>query len=93
MIELIIIPALVTIFTNLAKRLKLSSELVAALLALLLSLVYGLVARWNGGQSIGDLGAFAADVFVKANGWYALYIGWQKKDSLKGYIVKQGPAS
>lgn len=93
MIELILIPFLVSVLTNLAKRLQLSSELVGAILALLLSLVYALGTKWYGGQSIGDLPQFVGDVFLKANVLYALYLGWQKKDSLKEYLVRQTPAS
>lgn len=93
MIELILVPLVISILTNIAKRFRVSSEVVGAVLSLFVSLAYGLAMKWYGGQSIGNFGEFVGDVFLKANGLYALYLGWKNKRSLKEYVTKQRPAS
>lgn len=84
MIETILLGLATSLLTQLARRLRVSSEVVAAVIAVLVSGV----AIVLGGSTVEYLLATAADVFLKANGLYALYLGWKKKGSVKKYLVK-----
>jgi len=84
MIESILLSLVTSLLAQLASKLRVSSEVVVAVIAVILSALALLL----GGNTTEYILATATDVFLKANGLYALYLGWKKKGSLKKYLLK-----
>lgn len=91
MVETILMGAIVWSVTNLADRLKISSELVAAIIALILAAAYSALSSVFSWQ---EMSAYAMGAFASANTIYALLEGYRRKDGkISRYIVKKSAIS